>query len=111
MSNNHITINTSSTSFPLSGCITAPSNYSINYANNFNPTILSTSNSNGLSVAGNANFEGDVTIKGIDISKLLEEIQNRLIILMPNPEKLEKYEALKKAYNHYKLLEKLLNED
>lgn len=110
MLNNTITIDTSTL---YSGCITgvSPASYSINYANtNLNP-IFSSSNGNSLSVTGNANFEGDVTIKGIDISKLLEELQDRLAILIPDPAKLEKYEALKKAYNHYKLLEKLLNED
>ena len=39
--------------------------------------------------------------------KRLEAIENRLNILVPDPEKLEKFEALQKAYEHYKHLEKL----
>jgi len=34
-------------------------------------------------------------------------IQDRLAILAPKPELLEKYEALKQAYDHYKMLEAL----
>lgn len=64
-----------------------------------------------LKVQGDAEFESDVKIKGISILKTLEAIESRLAILQPDPKKLEKYEALKKAYEHYKLLEKLLQED
>ena len=42
-----------------------------------------------------------------DTEKRLEAIESRLNILVPNPEKLEKFEALKKAYEHYKHLEQL----
>ena len=34
-------------------------------------------------------------------------IQDRLAILTPKPELLEKYEALKQAYDHYRMLEAL----
>lgn len=114
MSNNigSVSINTATTSTILSGCITAAAaNYSINYPSNIIPTVTSTANGTSLSVKGNANFEGGITIKGVDISKLFDDIQGRLAILIPDPAKLEKYEALKKAYDHYVLLEKLLNED
>lgn len=54
----------------------------------------------------------DVLINGKSLEKTLESIQERLAILDdPNPEKLKKYAALKKAYEQYKLLEKLLNEE
>ena len=71
-------------------------------------------NSNGASiqVKGDAEFDGNVKIKGHDIVKLLEKIEDRLAILMdPTPEKLEKFQALKTAYNNYKLMEKLCIED
>lgn len=61
----------------------------------------------GLKVTGDAEFEGDVKIKGISIAKALEDIQKRLAILVPDPAKLAHFEALKKAYDHYKLLEAL----
>ena len=38
---------------------------------------------------------------------VMEKIESRLAILTPDPEKLEHFEALKKAYDHYKALEAL----
>jgi hypothetical protein len=67
--------------------------------------------SSNLSVSGDAEIEGDLRVGGVSIKKSLEAINDRLAILQPNPEKLEKYEALRKAYEHYKLLEKLVQED
>lgn len=76
---------------------------SINFSNNFNP---------GLSVQGDADFEGDIKWKGRSLGKLLEKIEDRLAILSePDPEKLKKFAALKKAYDHYKLMEKLIGDD
>jgi hypothetical protein len=45
------------------------------------------------------------------MEKRLKNIEKRLAILVPDPLKLEKYEALKKAYDHYKMLEILLEEN
>lgn len=46
-----------------------------------------------------------------DIEKIvaaLAEIQERLSILVPDPEKLAKHQALKIAYDNYKIIEALL---
>lgn len=54
-----------------------------------------------LHVKGNAEFEGDVTIKGKSLNDSLERIEERLAILHPNPELEEKWEnlrGLRKAY-------------
>lgn len=69
------------------------------------------SGKNAITVSGDAEFEGDIKWKGRSLGKMLEAIEDRLAILTPDPKKLEKYEALKKAYNHYKLMEKLIGED
>jgi len=66
---------------------------------------------NELDVSGNANFRGDVTIKGRDLGKMIDDINKRLAILVPDPAKLEKFEALRKAYDHYKMMEALCQED
>lgn len=66
-----------------------------------------TSGSTGLHVTSNAEFDGDVKIKGVSILETLEKIEKRLSILRPDPAKLEHFEALKKAYEHYKTLEAL----
>jgi hypothetical protein len=54
----------------------------------------------------------DVLIDGKPLSSILEKIQQRLAILEnPDPRKLEKYAALKKAYEQYVMLEKLINSE
>ena len=49
----------------------------------------------------------DFQIDGVSLKDTLKSIQGRLAILVPDPEKLEKFEALKKCYEEYQLLEKL----
>ena len=51
--------------------------------------------------------EGDLIVAGVNIADTLTAIQERLLILVPDPKKLEQYEALKLAYNHYLMIEKL----
>jgi hypothetical protein len=65
----------------------------------------------GLHVTSDAEFEGNITWKGRDLGKLLETMERRLAILQPNPKKLKKFEALQKAYDHYKLLEALCHSE
>jgi hypothetical protein len=73
-------------------------------------TITSSSSTPSIKVTGDAEFEGSVKVKGKDLAKSLEAIEKRLAILVPDPKKLEKYEALQRAYDHYKLLEALCHE-
>jgi hypothetical protein len=86
------------------------------YSNGSNPTwgnntISTTQSTNSIDVKGDASFEGDILWKGKSLGKMIEAINDRLAILQPDPAKLEKYAALKKAYDHYKLMEKLVQED
>lgn len=60
-----------------------------------------------ISVSGDADIAGKLKVGGKDIAKSLEAIERRLAILVPDPDKLEHFEALKKAYDHYKTLEAL----
>lgn len=71
------------------------------------------SNLNGASlhISRDAEFEGDITVKGKSLSEWMATMEKRLAILVPDPAKLEKFEALQKAYNHYKLLEALCHEE
>ena len=77
------------------------------YNGTWSSSPLMSSGSAGLHVTSNAQFDGDVKIKGISILETLEKIEKRLSILRPDPEKLAHFEALKKAYEHYKTLEAL----
>lgn len=100
-----ITIDTSQL-YGAVGSSYGSSNYSIGTSAVAWGTLTSGSQTS-LRVTGNAEFEGAVTIKGVSIAKSLEDIQKRLAILVPDPAKLEHFEALKKAYEHYKTLEAL----
>ena len=70
-------------------------------------TINTNSSQSSLNVKGDAEFEGRVKVNGQDLGEFMETISKRLAILVPDPDKLEHFEALKKAYDHYKMLEKL----
>ena len=113
-----ITINSAGTGYSTVTGATGSyltSNGSYNtWATSPSPAITTTNigSTPGIQVKGDAEFDGDVKIKGRSIVTSLDEIEKRLAILVPDPKKLEKFEALKKAYNHYKMLEALcMDED
>ena len=60
---------------------------------------------NSLSVKGNADFEGEVTIKGKSLTDMFEKIEERLAILHPNPKLEDKWDELKELGKRYKELE------
>lgn len=59
-----------------------------------------------LKVSGDAEFEGDIKIKGVSISDRLDAIEERLGILRPNNDLEGKWEKLKKLGEEYRKLEK-----
>lgn len=59
-----------------------------------------------LQVNGDANFDGDVKIKGKSLVDMLEKIEEKLAILRPNEELEEKWDELRELRNRYKELEK-----
>jgi hypothetical protein len=63
--------------------------------------------SNGIAVDKNA----DIKIGDQSLKEFMQTVSDRLAILTPDPVKLEKFAALKAAYDHYKMLEALINED
>lgn len=106
----NITINTSAGMNGTSGSYYTSNGAGSNVwtTNTTNPwSMSSTSPSPGLKVNGDAEFEGKVMINGRNISEFMETISKRLAILVPDPAKLEHFESLKKAYQHYKTLEAL----
>ena len=58
-----------------------------------------------LSVKGDADFEGEVTIKGKKLSDMFEKIEERLAILHPNEKLEDKWDELKELGKRYKELE------
>lgn len=69
------------------------------YANNSQTATIGT--------AGTLKVMGDVEVDGVSLKKFMDTVSERLMILEPKPEMLEKYESLRNAYNEYKMLEKL----
>jgi|688.fasta_scaffold285784_3 hypothetical protein len=63
-------------------------------------------NSKGLTVKGDAEFEGDIKIKGVNLTDRLDEIEKRLAILRPNNDLEGKWEKLKTLGEEYRKLEK-----
>lgn len=70
-------------------------------------TIWADPNLKGASiqVKGDAEFEGEVKIKGKSLTDMFEKIEDRLAILHPNPELEEKWENLRNLRKAYKELE------
>lgn len=55
--------------------------------------------------------KADIKFGDQSLKEFMKTVSDRLAILVPDPAKLEKYAALKQAYEHYKLLEALINDD
>lgn len=47
----------------------------------------------------------------IDVGQAITMLTERLLVLAPNFEKHEKYQALKNAYDHYKLIESMIKDE
>jgi hypothetical protein len=91
----------------MSYAYSGTSPYVVTGSTNATWATASNGSSSSLQVPGDAEFGGKVMINGQDIAATLKSIQERLAILVPDPKRLEKYEALKQAYEHYKTLEAL----
>ena len=117
-------------SSPYIGAITLPSSTTVtsggyqyssgtsSVSYTINPSTYSTWSNAGTT--GNVNIgsngidmkEGtDIKIDGKSLKDFMTKMEERMAILVPDPKKLEKFEALKRAYEHYKLMEKLCQED
>ena len=83
-----------------------------------NGTLAYTTVATGMAYQANAHatFSDDLTINRpgkspIKVAETLDMILEQLLILQPNFEQMEKYPALKAAYDNYKLMEALCKED
>jgi hypothetical protein len=97
------------------GTVTVPNNTSNGLywgLNGTSNTIIADPNIKGatLKVNGDADFEGEVTIKGKSLYEMLDKIEERLAILHPNPELEDRWDELKELGKRYKELEQELLE-
>ena len=83
------------------GAVGSSASYYVNSGTNWNQATVNIDN-NGIDVK-----DGDIKIKGRSLGEFMSKMEQRMAILVPDPEKLEKFEALKKAYEHYKTMEAL----
>jgi len=81
---------------------TGTSGYTINSGNWNSPSTVNIS-TDGIDMAAGT----DIKIDGKSLKEFMKKMEQRLAILVPDPVKLEKFEALKKAYEHYKTMESL----
>jgi len=84
---------------------TGTNGYTINSGNWNSPSTVNI-NTDGIDMAAGT----DIKIDGKSLKSFMNKMEERLAILVPDPAKLEKFEALKKAYEHYKLMESLCQE-
>ena len=96
--------------------VTGNEGFTYTFDNDLSPTLdigYNNTSSAGLdlSMTGSNIEDYDWKLEPTDldvVKERLKTIEDRLAILVPDPEKLEKWEALKEAYNHYKSLEGLI---
>jgi len=86
--------------------------YGINSGINSGSSIISTGStitigesSKALTVKGEAEFEHDITIKGVKLMETLEKIEHRLNILRVDPVLEERWEKLRQLGDAYRALE------
>lgn len=85
-------LSSGTTSTPMWSNITQNANVRIT---GNNPTITTDKNSINLD----------------EVADLVKILKERLLVIIPDFEKHEKYAALKKAYDHYKLIEAMVQEE
>jgi len=117
-----ITIDTSTmNSMYSSGSITLPTTtignlnggYYVSTGTGSNYTWSNATTTPGVNITGTGIDMAagtDITVGGKSLKEFMTKMEERLAILVPDPSKLEKFEALKKAYEHYKLMESLCQE-
>ena len=109
--NNYITIPNGGYATPIGpqgATITFGSSMGANGAAGPSTTSWATAGTSSIATFNSdAEFHGDIKWQGRSLGNLLNKIEERLAILTPNMEKLEHFDALKKAYDHYKTLEAL----
>lgn len=103
-----ITLTGASDTIDLTGSSTFNYNYNTNWtAGNWNSTTYNNTKvkigETGIDMAEGA----DIKIGHRSLRTFMEKMEQRLAILQPDPELLEKYEALRQAYEHYQTLEAL----
>jgi hypothetical protein len=74
--------------------------------------VGTTQNANVKITGNNPTITTDKNSINLDeVADLVKILKERLLVIIPDFEKHEKYAALKKAYDHYKLIEAMVQEE
>ena len=74
--------------------------------------VGTTQNANVKITGNNPTIHTDKNSINLDeVADLVKILKERLLVIIPDFEKHEKYAALKKAYDHYKLIEAMVQEE
>jgi hypothetical protein len=65
---------------------------------------------NTLSVRGDADFNGDVRVKGRSLAEFMQQVEQRLNMLQPNPELEQEWDELRELGERYRELERQCKE-
>jgi hypothetical protein len=87
---------------PYNWTTTSSGTYTVSNTWTSSPSTV-TIGTNGIDMAPGT----DIKVDGKSLKTFMDKMEERLAILVPDPKKLEKFEALKKAYEHYKTMESL----
>ena len=80
------------------------------YTNTTSPWITVNDGQSTLSVSGDADFAGDVRVKGRSLAEFMESVEQRLNMLRPNPELEREWDQLRELGEQYRALEQQLLE-
>jgi hypothetical protein len=75
-----------------------------------NAWITTSGLGDALSVKGDANFDGDVTVQGRNLREFMESVEQRLNILRPNTQLEAEWDQLRELGEQYRKLEQELEE-
>jgi hypothetical protein len=75
-----------------------------------NPTWTAVNDHGALSVQGDAVFNGDVRVQGRSLAEFMEQVEQRLNMLQPNPKLEAEWDQLRELGEQYRRLEQELEE-
>ena len=106
-----ITTNNTGTAFNQSAVVGGSGTYLSSGTSG--PMWVGTTQNANIKVTGNnPTIHTDKNSINLDeVADLVKILKERLLVIIPDFEKHEKYAALKKAYDHYKLIEAMVQEE
>jgi hypothetical protein len=84
--------------------------YTTTGINTVNPWISVDAGHTKLSVQGDADFDGDVRVKGRSLAEFMKQVEQRLNMLQPNPDLEQEWDELRELGERYRELEQRCKE-